>query len=82
MTPSHKNGIGKLGTEQRNPRSAALDTKSAIEIARIIAESVADPFSVAEYVGRQLTMRTLVDIEQSSRLYALPSRTSALRTRL
>jgi N-acetylmuramic acid 6-phosphate etherase len=36
MTPSHKNGIGKLGTEQRNPRSAALDTKSAIEIARII----------------------------------------------
>ncbi len=36
MTARHKDDIRKLGTEQRNPRSAALDTKSALEIARII----------------------------------------------
>jgi N-acetylmuramic acid 6-phosphate etherase len=32
----HRAAIAKLGTEQQNRRSAALDTKSALQIARII----------------------------------------------
>src|SRR5678816_1436987 len=36
MTATRNDGIAKLSTEQRNPRSAALDSKSALEIARII----------------------------------------------
>jgi N-acetylmuramic acid 6-phosphate etherase len=36
MSAARKDGIANLSTEQRNPRSTALDTKSALEIARII----------------------------------------------